>query len=206
MPQLDLITISTQVSVMIFFGWGLFCVFLGLILPQYFVMNRAKYCFWLYLNRVISIVKLFCNLSYVHILDALNFYIKVSLNKILLVKKLSKNFSEKILKNFKIKKNIFFYFKIFIYKQIFFNYENISNENSTNIFGQKHKLNFFNKENSTYVFVQKYLLNFLNRYKLTKRKRKKIAIREVTPFWTLEDRIFLKNTLTEITELKKIFN
>jgi len=42
MPQLDLLTLSIQVSVMIFYGWGVFVIILNLILPQYFILNHSK--------------------------------------------------------------------------------------------------------------------------------------------------------------------
>ena len=78
MPQLDLLTFSIQISVTFFFGWGLFLTFVNLVLPQYLIINLAQKYLWKYLNNLISRIKLFAYLSYVHLLGALSAMIKVT--------------------------------------------------------------------------------------------------------------------------------
>ena len=78
MPQLDLLTLSLQISVTFFFGWGLFLSLVNFLLPQYLIVNLAKKYLWRYLNDLLSKMKLFAYLSYAHLLGALSVMIQVT--------------------------------------------------------------------------------------------------------------------------------
>ena len=103
MPQLDLLTLSVQVSAIIFFSWGLLITMLNLILPQYLLLNHSKKLLWFYLNNLIVKVKYYAFLTYAHGVIALSSFVKALLQKVVLLspptlEKLSKSsYSKRIL-------------------------------------------------------------------------------------------------------------
>jgi len=115
MPQLDLLTLSVQVSAIIFFSWGLLITMLNLILPQYLLLNHSKKLLWFYLNNLIVKVKYYAFLTYAHGVVALSSFVKALLQKVVLLKALIGNFTKLVFKRLR-KKKIF----IFFFKSLFF--------------------------------------------------------------------------------------
>ena len=205
MPQLDLLTLSVQVSAIIFFSWGLLITMLNLILPQYLLLNHSKKLLWFYLNNLIVKVKYYAFLTYGHAILALDIFVKSLLQKVLLLKPLIGNFTKIVFKRLRQKKVLLSFLKVFFYEKLFFLNDNSIKKNSINSFGQKHKLNFFFKKNSTYASIQKYLLSFSNKFNLTKRKRLTIMLKEGLHAWTFEDRARVKNIKTVVSNATPIF-
>jgi len=143
MPQLDLLTLSVQVSAIIFFSWGLLITMLNLILPQYLLLNHSKKLLWFYLNNLIVKVKYYAFLTYGHAILALDIFVKSLLQKVLLLKPLIGNFTKIVFKRLRQKKVLLSFLKVFFYEKLFFLNDNSIKKNSINSFGQKHKLNFF---------------------------------------------------------------
>ena len=205
MPQLDLLTLSVQVSAIIFFSWGLLITMLNLILPQYLVLNHSKKLLWFYLNNLIVKVKYYAFLTYAHGVVAFDSFVKSLLQKVNLLKTLIGNFTKLVFKRLRKRKILFAFLKVFFFEKLFFLNDNSIKKNSINTFGQKYKLNFFFKKNSTYTFVQKYLLNFSNKFNLTKRKRLTIMLKEGLHAWTFEDRARVKNVKQVVLNTTPIF-
>jgi len=205
MPQLDLLTLSVQVSAIIFFSWGLLITMLNLILPQYLLLNHSKKLLWFYLNNLIVKVKYYAFLTYGHAILALDIFVKSLLQKVLLLKPLIGNFTKIVFKRLRQKKVLLSFLKVFFYEKLFFLNDNSIKKNTINSFGQKHKLNFFFKKNSTYASIQKYLLSFSNKFNLTKRKRLTIMLKEGLHAWTFEDRARVKNIKTVVSNATPIF-
>ena len=205
MPQLDLLTLSVQVSAIIFFSWGLLITMLNLILPQYLLLNHSKKLLWFYLNNLIVKVKYYAFLTYGHAILALDIFVKSLLQKVLLLKPLIGNFTKIVFKRLRQKKVLLSFLKVFFYEKLFFLNDNSIKKNTINSFGQKHKLNFFFKKNSTYASIQKYLLSFSNKFNLTKRKRLTIMLKEGLHAWTFEDRARVKITKTVVSQATPIF-
>jgi len=205
MPQLDLLTLSVQVSAIIFFSWGLLITMLNLILPQYLLLNHSKKLLWFYLNNLIVKVKYYAFLTYGHAILALDIFVKSLLQKVLLLKPLIGNFTKIVFKRLRQKKVLLSFLKVFFYEKLFFLNDNSIKKNTINSFGQKHKLNFFFKKNSTYASIQKYLLSFSNKFNLTKRKRLTIMLKEGLHAWTFEDRALVKNIKTIAANATPIF-
>lgn len=205
MPQLDLLTLSVQVSAIIFFSWGLLITMLNLILPQYLLLNHSKKLLWFYLNNLIVKVKYYAFLTYGHAILALDIFVKSLLQKVLLLKPLIGNFTKIVFKRLRQKKVLLSFLKVFFYEKLFFLNDNSIKKNTINSFGQKHKLNFFFKKNSTYASIQKYLLSFSNKFNLTKRKRLTIMLKEGLHAWTFEDRARVKIIKTVVSSTTPIF-
>jgi len=205
MPQLDLLTLSVQVSAIIFFSWGLLITMLNLILPQYLLLNHSKKLLWFYLNNLIVKVKYYAFLTYGHAILALDIFVKSLLQKVLLLKPLIGNFTKIVFKRLRQKKVLLSFLKVFFYEKLFFLNDNSIKKNTINSFGQKHKLNFFFKKNSTYASIQKYLLSFSNKFNLTKRKRLTIMLKEGLHAWTFEDRARVKNVKQVVLNTTPIF-
>jgi len=120
MPQLDLLTLSVQVSAILFFSWGLLITMLNLILPQYLVLNHSKKLLWFYLNNLIVKVKYYAFLTYAHGVVAFDSFVNFLLQKVSLLKTLIGNFTKLVFKRFRKKTVLFSFLKIFFYEKIFF--------------------------------------------------------------------------------------
>jgi len=120
MPQLDLLTLSVQVSAIIFFSWGLLITMLNLILPQYLLLNHSKKLLWFYLNNLIVKVKYYAFLTYAHGVVALSSFVKALLQKVVLLKALIGNFTKLVFKRLRKKKYLFSFLKVFFFEKLFF--------------------------------------------------------------------------------------
>jgi hypothetical protein len=201
MPQLDLITLSTQISVMFFFGWSVFVVILNLILPQYFILNHSKKMFWFYLNNLITQIKLYVYLNYVSLLVFFDILAKNVLKKSILIKSLVEKFSKYTLNSVKPKINFFLFFQKFFFEKIKKNLVSLT-KNSI----EKNLSKIFFQKNSGNSFVQKYILNFYNDFFLTERQKITLMVAEMNKFWTFEDKIYIKNETNFVYNTKTIFN
>ena len=142
MPQLDLLTLSVQISAIIFFSWGLLITMLNLILPQYLVLNHSKKLLWFYLNNLIVKVKYYAFLTYAHGVVAFDSFVKSLLQKVNLLKTLIGNFTKLVFKRLRKRKILFAFLKVFFFEKLFFLNDNSIKKNSINTFGQKYKLSF----------------------------------------------------------------
>ena len=115
MPQLDLLTLSVQISAIIFFSWGLLITMLNLILPQYLVLNYSKKLLWFYLNNLIVKVKYYAFLTYAHGVVAFDSFVKSLLQKVNLLKTLIGNFTKLVFKRLRKRKILFAFLKVFFF-------------------------------------------------------------------------------------------
>ena len=147
MPQLDFLTFSLQVGIILWVFWSLYLSIVSLILPQYLLIDNSKKHLWVELKSYLVLVKSYSMNTFFEficftnkMLEILSLYLK---NLKFLRTFLTYNFLKLILKSYTLEK--------------FLEILNFSNINLIdNTFGQKNKLNFLLIKNSTYSFVQKY--------------------------------------------------
>ena len=196
MPQLDIITISVQ-TVFIFYSiFSLLLVTQGLLFPDYLTLNISKKIFWNFLNTLITQIKYYTYLKYSHLISAVSFFIRISVESLYTLKFLTENFSISFLNIFK--QNTLIYLNLFLYKNMSFSAFSDSEKLSLISFGQKKASNFFLKKIkvgfSLFSFkIKKNYIEILNIF-LSKRRRRKIEVKAGIKYWTLEDKIFIKRT------------
>jgi hypothetical protein len=207
MPQLDIITISIQTIFIFYSIFSLLLVMQGLLFPDYFILNFSKKVLWYNLNTLITQIKYYTYLNYSHLIVAISFFIKTNFENLNTLKFLIENFSIHFLNNFK--RSILMYLNLFLYKTITFkNLSFIEKSNIRNL-GQQKKLNFFFRKKTIGMFlisynVEKFMITFFNIF-TSKRRRRKIEIKAGIKYWTLEDKIFIKNTKKDSCTINPIF-
>lgn len=183
MPQLDVITLSIQISVIFFVSYNIYFLIIYIIMPQYLALNKSQFIFWKTLTRLVMLFKFSMFLSCIQLFllgSRLSKFHKAFSKKIKgLGKCMISNFLRFVLKKRK-------FARLFIVLQIFsFLKTNLSlmESNSTN------KSDFSKTEGWNSLLLRRYNKTIFKR----KLPREYLLIKETMEIRFLDDQVLLHN-------------